>query len=90
MQQAIIKKIHAIRQKPQHVRERYLVLGMAIVTPFILTIWYMTFRMQNSNRAEVIKGVVGNVTNTLKDPSYKNMFSIPSADQVNQITGKSQ
>lgn len=39
------KFVHNLRAKPIHVRERLLILSMAVVTPLLLTIWYAGFRV---------------------------------------------
>ncbi len=83
MQQAISKKLRSIREKPQHVRERYLVLGMAILTPIVLTIWYATFRADSHSRSNFVNSVVGSVKGTINDSTYQKTFSVPTLEQLN-------
>ncbi|MEI8130233.1 MAG: hypothetical protein WCG55_01885 [bacterium] len=85
MQQAISKKIHSIRQKPQHIRERYLVLAMAVLTPIVLTIWYATFRAESQTRIGFVNSVVGNVKDTVNDTTYQKTFSVPSFEQLHGV-----
>jgi hypothetical protein len=40
---SIHSKIAKLRQKPQHVRERILLVSIAVAAPILLTIWFATF-----------------------------------------------
>lgn len=40
----IVKKVEALRKKPQHVRERILFISMAVIIVGMIGIWAATFR----------------------------------------------
>ena len=69
------KTIEKIRQKPQHVRERILLVSMAVFIPIILTVWYATFQFEShSSGISFFKGIGSTISNTLGSPTYKNTF----------------
>ena len=40
---SLSKKLHKIRQKPDHIKERILIVCMAIGVSIVLTVWVSTF-----------------------------------------------
>ncbi len=43
------RKIHALRQKPQHVRERILLICLIILVPLLLVGGYFAFRYERAH-----------------------------------------
>ena len=69
------KKLHAIRNKPRRVRERYLLLAMIIVAPVLILIWLITFQYDASTSgAGFFKSIGENVSGSFTNPVYKNTF----------------
>jgi hypothetical protein len=48
MKASIIKKIEEIKKKPEHIRKRYAVVCTAIAMFFVLIVWVVSIKVQNS------------------------------------------
>ena len=46
---SLSKKLQKVREKPQHVKERILVVTMAIIAALILSIWFLNFDLSKFN-----------------------------------------
>jgi hypothetical protein len=69
------KKIAAIRQKPRHVRERYLFAAMVIFAPVLVVVWLMTFHYDaSSSGTGFIKSIGSTVSGSFSSPVYKDTF----------------
>jgi len=73
------KTIHKIRQKPQHVRERILLVTLAVAAPLLFTIWFATFQFNKPSGSSAFLGEIkGTVSNSFNNPLYKETFGTPS------------
>lgn len=68
----IAKKIHALRQKPQHVRERILLTCLIILVPLLLIGGYFAFRYERAHAkrgssTSIFKNFGSFLSNTVQD-----------------------
>ena len=64
----IHKKIHQLRQQPEHVRERILLVCMAILAPILFSVWIATFRFTpHDSEIQKVQEVKSKITATYKD-----------------------
>ena len=79
---SLSKKLDAIRKKPQRVRERYLLMSMAVLTPVVLTIWYASFRFETSTKAPFVGSIVKSIKGVFKNPEYEKTFGTGTLEQM--------
>lgn len=71
-------KLHAIRQKPRHVRERYLVLCLIIIAPILLVIWILSFRRDAvKGGTDSLRAIGSTVSESFASPIYDETFGNP-------------
>ncbi len=72
---SLSKKLAAIRKKPRRVRERYLLVAMAIVAPVLFIVWFVTFHYDASTSGTgFFKSIGDNVSSSFTSPVYKSTF----------------
>ena len=79
MQKRIHKTIHNLRQKPQHVRERILLVTIAVITPVLFTVWFATFRFKSNITNTSFKDVSGAITKSYNNPIYNTDLILPAS-----------
>lgn len=76
---SLSKKFHKIRQKPRHVRERYIIVVMLIVAPLLVLVWILTYRYDSSTSGtDFFKSIGSSVSTSFNSPVYKDTFGEPS------------
>lgn len=71
-------KLRAIRQKPRHVRERYLVLGLIVAAAVLLALWILTFRLDAvKGGSDSVRAIGSRVSESFADPAYSDAFGTP-------------
>lgn len=85
------KVIEHIRNKPLHIRERILILAMAVAAPVLITVWYASFSTQpQENRISTIEAVSGTIQSVTTNPEFAETFKSPSLSSKNENTGSTQ
>ena len=72
------KTISYIRQKPQHVRERILMLTMAVIAPALFTVWFATFHFKSNVSNSAISDLTSNISDSFNNPVYNTELVFPS------------
>lgn len=72
---SLSRKLQAIRQKPRHVRERYLVLCLLIIAPILLAVWILSFRRDAvKGGADSLRAIGSTVSESFSSPIYDETF----------------
>jgi len=77
------RKIEDIRNKPEHIRERYVWVAVGICMLFILSIWLFSFRMVFKQKSEPDAAMP---VKELMDKSKQSLGDLPSMDSALQGT----
>lgn len=75
---SLATKLHAIRQKPRHVRERYLVLCLIVIAPILIMVWILTFRRDAvKGGTDSLRDMGSTVSESFSSPVYDETFGNP-------------
>jgi hypothetical protein len=75
-------KLQELRKKPQHIRERYLLVAMAVIAPVLFTVWYATFKFEGPRGKTFVQGIVGGVQDAFDNPAYDETFKQATFEDV--------
>lgn len=76
---SLAQKLHAIRQKPRHVRERYLVVCLIIIAPILFVIWILSFRRDAvKGGTDSLRAIGSTVSESFSSPIYDEAFGKPT------------
>jgi hypothetical protein len=74
----IQKLVHNLRQKPQRVRERIVLVLFVVISPILFIVWSLTFQYTaTGTSADLFKKVGATISGTFSNPLYKNTFGTP-------------
>ncbi len=85
------KVIEHLRDKPLHIRERILILAMAVAAPVLITVWYVSFSSKPADdRISTIEAVSGTIQSVTTNPEFADTFQTPSLSPREENTGSTQ
>ncbi len=75
---SLSKKLANLRKKPQRVRERILIVAMAIIAPVLIFVWIATFSAPTAGQGSTTDTIRSAFTQAFGNPYYKNLVEQPS------------
>ncbi len=72
--------IQKIRNKPQRVRERIVLVLVVVISPVLFIVWSLTFHSADTgNSGDFVKTIGSTISGTFSNPVYKDTFGSPGA-----------